>query len=98
MPDMIDFDDPQLTFIVDLHRDLREHDDPLLVGTLAIKGRFTIERDLQAGEAMTVTATDADGNVIATSRALVAYPAFKDIRDSGVIIGTERVHTAELAP
>lgn len=39
---------------------------------------------------------NADGEVIATSRAEIDGVAFKPIKDKGMTIGTERQHKAKL--
>jgi hypothetical protein len=88
-------DNPQLTFDVALHPHL-DAERHILFGSLKIKGDFRLDRDLNAGDELTVTIAGPDGEVIASGHATTAYPAFKAIKDKGVTIGTERCHTAEL--
>lgn len=84
----------QLSLNVDRHPHLP--DDGMLMGTLKLGGGFAVPRDLQPGEELTVTVADADGQVIAASRAEVETVAFPPIKDKGVAIGTERRHKAAL--
>lgn len=70
--------------------------DPFFWGSLKIKGDLAVDHNLQGGDRITVTASDADGNVISTAIAVVATPSFRDVKEKGALIGTERVHTAEL--
>jgi hypothetical protein len=87
-------DNPQLTFDVALHPSL-DADRQILFGSLKIKGDFRLDRDLNAGDELTVTIAGPDGEIIAGARLTTAYPAFKAIKDKGVTIGTERCHVAE---
>lgn len=70
--------------------------DAPIIGTLKVKGDLRIGRDLNAGDRLVVIVQDADGNVLTTSDLEVASPAFKELKDDGRIIATERVHTAEV--
>lgn len=88
---------PQLTFVVNLHNDLIEHPDPLLTGSIKIKGALPLGIDLNAGDVVTVSIGGPDGTVIASGQATATYPTFRELRDDGKLIGTERVHTAELS-
>lgn len=88
-------DHPQLTLTIDLHSDL-DPETAILWGTLKLKGDFRIDRDLNAGDELTVTVATADGEVITGGRMKCSYPHPKEITDKGRVIGTERVHTAEL--
>ncbi len=70
--------------------------DPFFWGSLKIKGDLQVDHNLQGGDRLTITVSDADGNVISTALATCGTPSFKDIKEKGTLIGTERVHTAEL--
>lgn len=74
-------------------------EDPLLTGSLKLKGDLPVKRDLQVGEQITVTVADADGIIFATGLFEVGAPGFKELkmRDVGPI-GLERVHTAQYDP
>lgn len=91
-----DHDEPQLSFRVDLHTDLIAEEEPWFFGSLKVKGDLRVGHDLQAGEELTVSIADADGQVIASAGLVVAYPGFKDIKEKGHVVGTERVHVAEV--
>lgn len=72
-----------------------ELEDPLLVGSLKLKGDLPVRQDLHTGAQLTVQVANADGEVIASGVYEVGLPSFKDVKMSGVgPIGTERVHTA----
>lgn len=61
--------------------------------TLKIGGTLGVTRDLLYQEHVTVTVTDAHGEVIATQPATIGWPAFKD-KTTGELTFTERAHTA----
>ncbi len=88
-------DDHQLSLHVDLHSDL-DPDTAIIWGVLKLKGDFRVNRDLNAGDELTVTVATADGEVLTGGRMKCTYPHPKAILDKGRVIGTERVHTAEL--
>lgn len=67
-----------------------------IVGALKISGALTVDEDLQPGEDLTIQVCNADGQVIASSSAQIGPIGFKSIKQSGVTIGTERMHTAEV--
>ncbi|MEJ7824935.1 MAG: hypothetical protein WKF48_05875 [Solirubrobacteraceae bacterium] len=84
----------QLTLDVQLHPSLREAKDPFITGSLKIGGELHCPQDLQAGDRITVTVADADGTVIAQGEAIATYPGFREIKDHGCVIGTERINKA----
>jgi hypothetical protein len=74
-------------------------ENPILVGSLKLKGEIPIRRDLNAGEQLTVQVADADGEIIATGLFDVGPPQFKDVKMSGVgVVGMERASVAEFDP
>lgn len=76
-----------------------ELEDPLLVGSLKLKGEMPVRKDLNAGQQVTVQVADADGVVICSGLFEVGLPNFKDVKMNGVgVIGTERVHGAKYLP
>lgn len=84
---------PQLLSLEVRHRP--ELEDPILVGSLKLKGDMPIKQDLHPGAQLTVQVANADGEVIASGIYEVGLPSFKDVKVKGVgPIGTERVHTA----
>lgn len=90
----------QLSFDVPLHAALEERmqsdraegrdAEPYLTGSIKISGALHCPVDVNAGEKLTVTVADADGTVIAQTEVVGQYPAFKEITDRGIVIGTER--------
>lgn len=42
-------------------------DDPLMIGTLKVTGTLKCHRNLDVGEAMTITIANADGEVVASA-------------------------------
>ncbi len=93
---MLSQTEQQLSFFVAPHPSARLGDG-LLDGSLSIGGGFGVRRDLQAGDALTVTVADADGEVIATGLIEVQSVAFRPVRFKGEVVGTERFHTAKAA-
>lgn len=70
-------------------------EDPILVGSLKLKGELPVKRDLHTGAQLTVQVANADGEVIASGIYEVGHPNFKDVKVKGAgPIGTERVHSA----
>lgn len=67
-----------------------------IVGSVKISGGLTLDHDLQQGDNLHVVVSNADGEVIAQCAATVGPIGFKPLRQSGSVIGTERVHTAEV--
>jgi hypothetical protein len=63
--------------------------------TLKIAGQFGVERDLRYKEAVTITVTDANGELLTTSPATIGWPSFKD-KTTGELTFTERAHTATI--
>lgn len=89
--------DVQLSLRVAPHPGARRPDGGILIdGSLAIKGSMYCPRDLQDGDELIVTVSGADGEVIATHRAEVLTPTFKQITDGQRVIGIERIHKAEI--
>lgn len=91
----------QLTFDVKPHpRDVQHAKaldrEPWLEGSIAIKGAMRVDRNFHAGDELTVTVHDADGEVVATGECEVGMPAFKQIKIKGDPVGTERAHTAKI--
>lgn len=90
----------QGTFLDPLSTEVRQRpslEDPLLIGSLKLKGELPLKGNLHPGEQLTVQVADADGQVIASAIYEVKPPAFKDVKMAGVgVIGMERAHTAEL--
>jgi hypothetical protein len=91
----------QLSFDVPLHVGLAERQqedtEPYLTGSIKIGGEFHCPSDVNAGERLTVTVADADGEIIASGQVLATYPRFKEITDRGIVIGTERVNVVKAA-
>lgn len=88
----------QLTLDVVPHPELVQLGrDGIVVGTLKIAGEYRLDRDLRAGDELTVTIADADGEVIAHGLARVGPVTLSPIeeKDAGVI-GTERAHRAKV--
>lgn len=83
----------QLSFIVHAHPAARES---WLDATLAVRGAFTVTRDLQPGAELTVSIAGADGEILATGTAAVRSVGFVPITNNGDIVGTTRVHEAKL--
>jgi len=88
-------DDHQLSLQIDLHSNL-DPDRAILFGSLKLKGDFRLDRDLNAGDELTVTVATADGEVLTAGRLVCTYPQLKEIKDKGFVVGTERAHTAEI--
>lgn len=73
-----------------------ELEDPILVGSLELKGAIPVKRDLHAGQQLTVQIAGPDGEIVATGIYEVGLPGFKDVKMRGVgVVGTERVHKAK---
>jgi hypothetical protein len=89
-------DDEQLTLDVHLHPALEDRDRPYLTGTLTISGDLHCPHDVQAGDELTVTVANADGEVIANGALVGKYPGFRDIKDGQTILGTERNNKAKV--
>jgi hypothetical protein len=85
----------QLTFEVTPHRDL---DDLRIAGSLKLSGDLRVQRDLNHGDELLVTVTDADGSVLARAQATIsAPPSFVPIEDKDLgLIGYDRAHRAKL--
>lgn len=67
------------------------------VASLKVSGPLNVERDLKKGEEIHVRVVDADGQIIADGYGNVVAVAFKDHRDKdGILVDTERIHTAKL--
>jgi hypothetical protein len=92
----------QGTFLDPLSTEVRQRaelEDPVLVGSLKLRGEMPIKGNLHPGEQLTVQVADADGQVIAIGIYEIVPPAFKDVKIRGVgVIGMERAHTAEFDP
>lgn len=86
----------QITLEVDVHEDLADVEEPYIVGSIGVQGSLVLPRDLTPGEHLTVQIADADGVVLAAGRARATQPHFKDIKDRGSVIGTERAHQAAI--
>ena len=83
--------DQQLSF--DLGTGRRDSPD---FATLKIPGQIRVQRDLHYQEGVTITITDAHGEVIASAAATLGYPVFKDHFDKHDTKTVERVHSATL--
>lgn len=71
--------------------------DPILRPAVKVSGDLTLTVPaLQAGDAVTITVANADGEVIASGEAEIQYPSFRPIKFEGEVIGEERIHTAKL--
>lgn len=66
----------------------------LVFGTVKVKGKLRVPRDLLRREELTISIADLDGIVVASGKLEVTAPKFIDIVDRGHIIGIEREHTA----
>lgn len=91
----------QGTFLDPLSTEVRQRpnlEDPLLIGTLKLKGELPIKGNLHPGEQITVTVANADGEIFASGIFELKPPGFKDVTGGpGVgVIGMERAHVAEL--
>lgn len=74
----------------------RRPDGGFIDGALSIGGQFGVDRDLDAGDELTVTIASADGEVLAQGVVEVQGVAFKPVKVKGFVIGTTRVHKAKL--
>jgi hypothetical protein len=73
-----------------------ELENPMLAGSLRLKGEIPVRRDLNPGDQITVTVADADGTIFATGLFEATVPAWKEIRLAQVgPVGLERVNIAE---
>jgi hypothetical protein len=86
-----------------LFREVKSHphikemgNEPVLHASIKLSGAFTTKEILQAGDELTVTIANADGEVIATGAAECGYPKFGAIKLQGEVVGEERVTTAKL--
>lgn len=86
----------QLTLDITPHPDIEP--DGFLIGTLAISGALHCPTDVQAGDVLTVSVSNADGEVIAAGQALGTYPKMKELRERGHVMGTERGNKAKISP
>lgn len=83
----------QLTFNVDQHPAAKTHDGGgWLDGEVKISGAIGVDRDLQPGDALTVSIANADGEVVASAEVECAGVAFVPIKHDKTVIGTSRVH------
>lgn len=88
---------PQLTMHVEPHPASVHPDRELyLIGGLKIAGTFSVDRDLQAGDQITVSIANADGEIVAKGVCEMKAPHFKVIEIEGEPIGMERIHTAKV--
>lgn len=87
---------PQLSLDVALHPALERPEDPeyepCIVGCLKVTGELHCPTNLEAGDQVTITVANADGTVISQGAATATYPGFREIKDRGTVIGTERVN------
>lgn len=67
-----------------------------LFGSLKVKGTMGVRKDMNLGDELRVQIVDEQGEIVASGAATVQLPAFKKQVEEGVVIGIERVHTAEL--
>lgn len=68
-----------------------------LFGSIAVAGKIRCERDLNLGDEVRVQVVSAQGEVIASTGAMVAAPAFFEHRDrEGYVIAVERAHKAKV--
>lgn len=88
----------QLSLHVEPNPSLAQYEDGgELYGSLKISGSLPVLRDLNDGDEVTVTVHGADGEVLTSSAATIAPPAFKPVTVTNIgRVGTERVHTAKL--
>lgn len=85
--------DQQLSFDVRMHPEFepgRHH----LAGTLQISGTLAVARDFNAGDILRVIVEDEHGQRVANAHVVVSHPTFRDVREKGVLLGSERRHTA----
>lgn len=85
--------DSQLSFDVRMHPEF-EPGRHMLAGTLTISGQLRVARDFNAGDVLKVIVEDEHGQRVASAHVVVSHPTFRDIREKGVLIGSERRHTA----
>lgn len=86
----------QLSLNVEPHPKLRHiTDGGVLTSTLKLPLDVKLAKNLQAGDALHVVVSDADGNVLGHVEAEVEYVSFPPIKDDGAVIGTERRHKAK---
>lgn len=87
----------QLTFEVAEHPRLKtQPGGGLLIGSITVAGSLACDRDLQDGDMVVVTVSDADGTVLCSSHAEIQPPAFKALKLDGERVGTERAHKAKI--
>lgn len=67
----------------------------ILVGVVKLSGGLPVDRDLNAGDVLTVTVANQDGEVVGSGVYEVRGVALDPIVDGRAgVIGTERVHRA----
>ena len=72
-------------------------DDAWLAGRLKLAVDLPVDHDLNRGDELVVSVSDAAGNVQCHGAARVIHVGFGDIKDGARVVGTERQHKAELA-
>lgn len=83
--------------VAEAKRELEDGTEAELVfGTVKLRGKLRVPRDLARREELTVTIADLDGLIVASGQLRVSGLAFKDIEDRGHPIGVERIHTASV--
>jgi hypothetical protein len=90
--------DRQLSFETRPHPHAVREDDPdgYLQASLKIAGALWLDRNLYAGDELTVTVASADGEIIASGVAEVGTVSFPPIKEKQRVIGTERAHAAKI--
>jgi hypothetical protein len=87
----------QLTLDVHPHTEAARREHHYIAGNLRIAGDYSVPHDLHAGDELTVTVANADGQVIAQALARVGAVTLTPIEDKDLgVIGTERVHKAKV--
>lgn len=85
---------PQLTLFV--ARDQRHFGGDVAAGSIKLGKALTVRRDLNPGDQLTVTVTNAKGEQIAAGLYTVEGIGFAPIKAEGIVMGTERVHGTSL--
>lgn len=86
----------QLSLHVDAPPSLRDDADLPMSGVVLVRGDIPLARDLQPGELLRISVTDADGQPLSSATLKVRQVQFKVLEIGEVTVGIERRHTARL--